>query len=111
MAIEQAARQIQQEHTEQQKTFRELTKQELACREDAEKALSAFEEELTASVLTEGRVLRAVHCTIDSEGTPLRNIYLKGGSSLRRPVRPNWRRARAYSSSRPTNWIRINSPT
>jgi transposase len=70
-AIDQAAKQIDREHTEEQKAFRELRKQEFACREDAEKALSAFEEDLTASVLTEGRVLRAVHFTMDSEGTPV----------------------------------------
>jgi transposase len=70
-AIDQAAKQLQREHAEEKKTFRELKEKEFACREDAEKALERFEEDLTASVLTEGRVLRAVHFTMDSDGRPV----------------------------------------
>lgn len=70
-AVDQAPKQLEREHTEEKKAFRELKEQKFACREDAEKALDAFEEDLTASVLTEGRVLRAVHFTMDSDGTPV----------------------------------------
>ena len=70
-AVDQAPKQLEREHTEEKKAFRELKEQKFACREDAEKALDAFEEDLIASVLTEGRVLRAVHFTMDSDGTPV----------------------------------------
>lgn len=70
-AIDQAAKQTQREHTEEKKAFRELKEQEFACREDADKALSAFEEDLTASILSGGRILRAVHFTMNSDGTPV----------------------------------------
>jgi transposase len=70
-AIDQAAKQLEREHTEEKKTFRELKDQGFACRDDAEKALSAFEENLTASILSDRRILRAAHFTTDSEGTPV----------------------------------------
>jgi len=70
-ATDQAAKQLEREHTKEKKAFRDLKEQEFACREDAEKALDAFEEDLTASVLAEGQVLRAVHFTVDSDGTPV----------------------------------------
>jgi transposase len=69
-AIERAAKQTQREHAEEKKAFRELKEQEFACREDAEKALRAFEENLTASVLSEERILRAIHFTM-SDGRPV----------------------------------------
>ena len=70
-AIDQAAKQLQREHAEEKKAFRKLKEQEFACREDAEKALSAFEEDLTASVLSEERVLRAVRFAMNSDGRPV----------------------------------------
>ena len=70
-AIDQAAKQLQREHAEEKKAFRKLKGQEFACREDAENALSAFEEDLTASVLTERQVLRAVHFAMNSDGRPV----------------------------------------
>jgi transposase len=70
-AIDQAAKQLEREHTEEKKAFRNLKEQEFACREDAEKALDAFEEDLTASVLAEGQVLRAVHFAMNSDGRPV----------------------------------------
>lgn len=70
-AIDQAAKQLQREHAEEKKAFRKLKDKEYACREDAEKALSAFEEDLTASVLSERRVLRAVHFTMNPDGKPV----------------------------------------
>jgi transposase len=70
-AIDQVAKQLQREHTEEKKAFSDLKEQEFACREDAEKALEAFEEDLTASVLSKGRVLRAVHFAMNSDGRPV----------------------------------------
>jgi len=70
-AVDQAAKQLEREHTEEKKAFRELKEQEFACREDAEKALNAFEEDLTASILVEGRILRATHFAMNSDGTPV----------------------------------------
>lgn len=70
-AVDQAAKQLEREHTEEKKAFRDLKEQEFACREDAEKALDAFEEDLTASVLAKGRVLRAVRFTMNPDGTPV----------------------------------------
>jgi hypothetical protein len=70
-AIDQSAKQLQREHTEEKKAFRELKQQEVACREDAEMALDAFEEDLTASILAEGRVLRATHFAMNSDGRPV----------------------------------------
>jgi transposase len=71
-AIERAAKQTQREHAEEKRAFRKLKEEEFACREDAEKALRAFEEDLTASVLSEERVLRAVHFTMNSDGRPVK---------------------------------------
>lgn len=81
-ATEQAAKQLEREHTEEKKAFRDLKEQEFACREDAEKALDAFKEDLTASVLAKGRVLRAVRFTMNPDGTPVEtgevNYLLQG---------------------------------
>ena len=115
-AIDQAANQLEREHAEEKKAFRKLKEQEFACREDAKKALSAFEEDLTASVLAEGRVLRAVHFAMNSDGRPVET----GEESFRlqgRLVPSEAREAelvkkkRASSSSQPTSWTRGSSPT
>jgi transposase len=89
-AIDQAANQLEREHAEEKKAFRKLKEQEFACREDAEKALSAFEEDLAASVLTERRILRAVHFTMNSDGRPVET----GEESflLQGRIQPNVRR-------------------
>ncbi|MFB6232280.1 MAG: IS1634 family transposase [Salinibacter sp.] len=70
-AKESAANRRDREHKEEKREFRELLAREFSCREDAKKALSAFEEDLTASTLAEGRVLRAICFTMDEEGTPV----------------------------------------
>jgi len=44
---------------------------EFSCREDAEKALSAFEEDLTGSESAEKRVVRAARFTIGEESVPV----------------------------------------
>lgn len=91
-AIDQAAKQLEREHTEEKKAFRELKQQEFACREDAEKALDAFEEDLTASILAEGRVLRATHFAINSDGTPVETgevSYLLQGQLVPSEAREN----------------------
>jgi transposase len=70
-AKESAVNRRDREHKEEKRKFRELLAREFSCREDAKKALSAFEEDLTASVLTESRVLRAVCFTMNEERTPV----------------------------------------
>ncbi|MCS4099895.1 hypothetical protein GGQ17_003168 [Salinibacter ruber] len=44
---------------------------EFSCREDAERALRAFEEELAGSVWAEKQVLQATRFAIDEEGVPV----------------------------------------
>jgi Transposase len=91
-AIDQAAKQLQREHAEEKKAFSDLKEQEFACREDAEKALSAFEEDLTASTLSEGRILRAAHFTMNSDGTPVKTgeeSYLLQGQLVPSEAREN----------------------
>jgi len=58
------------EHEAEKRDLRELELREFSCREDAEKALSAFEEGLTGSVWAKKQVLRATRFTIDDEGVP-----------------------------------------
>ena len=70
-AIDQAAKQTQREHDEEKKAFRKLKEQEFACKEDAEKALERFEEDLTASILADRRILRAVHFTMGPGRRPV----------------------------------------
>jgi transposase len=70
-AKESATKQRDREHEEEKREFRELLAREFSCREDAKKALSAFKKDLTASVLAESRVLRAICFTMDEEQAPV----------------------------------------
>ena len=69
-ATESAAKRRDREHEAEKSAFRELEMREFSCREDAEKALSAFEEDLTGSEWAKKQVLRAICFTIDEEGIP-----------------------------------------
>jgi transposase len=70
-AKESAAKQRDREHKEEKRGFRKILAREFSCREDTKKALSAFEEDLTASALVGSRVLRAVCFTMDEEKVPV----------------------------------------
>jgi transposase len=70
-ASESAANRRDREHEAEKRDLRALEMREFSCREDAEKALSAFEEELAGSVWAEKQVLRAARFTIDEEGVPV----------------------------------------
>jgi transposase len=104
-AVDQAAKQTQREHAEEKKAFRELKEQEFACREDAEKALGRFEEDLTASVLAEGRILRAVHFTMGPDGRPVEtgeeSFLLQGRLNPSEAREAELVKKKASSSSRP----------
>lgn len=70
-ATESAANQRDREHEAEKIAFRKLEMREFSCREDAEKALSAFEEDPTGSEWAEKRVVRATRFTIGEEGVPV----------------------------------------
>jgi transposase len=70
-ASESAANRRDREHEAEKRDLRALEMREFSCREDAEKALSAFEEELAGSVWAEKQVLQAARFTIDEEGVPV----------------------------------------
>jgi len=69
-ARENAHDQVRKEHEKEEKAFSELTEREFACREDAEKALEAFEAGLKASEFTEKQVQRAPHYTLKESSSP-----------------------------------------
>jgi len=56
-AKESAAKQRDREHEKEKREFCELLARKFSCRENAKKAVSAFKEGLTASVLTASRVV------------------------------------------------------
>jgi len=64
-ARESVREKIQQEHEEEAKAFSELTERVFSCREDAEKALKAFESDLKASEFANRQVQRAPHFTLE----------------------------------------------
>jgi len=70
-ASESAANRRDREHEGEKRDLHELGMREFSCREDAEKALSAFEEGLTGSVWAEKQVLRATRFTIGEEDIPV----------------------------------------
>jgi len=70
-ATKSAANRRDREHEAEKRDLRELEMREFSCREDAEKALSAFEEGITGSVWAKKQVLRAARFTIGEEGVPV----------------------------------------
>lgn len=72
-ASERAEKQVQKkvgrEHQAEAKAFSELTWREFSCREDAEKALEAFEGDLRASTLSEKRVSRGIRYTLGNQSS------------------------------------------
>ena len=70
-AIESATRRRDREHKAEKRRLRELEMREVSCREDAEKALSAFEEGLTGSTWANRKVLRAICFAPDEKKTPV----------------------------------------
>jgi len=89
-ATESAATRRDREHEEEKHDLRELEMREVSCREDAEKALSAFEEGLTGSEWAKKRVLRATRFTIGEEGVPVETgetSYLLRGTLVPSEVR------------------------
>jgi len=70
-ATESAENQRDNEHEAEKRELRELEMREFSCKEDAEKALSAFEEDLTGSEWAKKQVLRATCFTTDEESVPV----------------------------------------
>jgi transposase len=69
-ARESVREKIQREHEEEEKAFSELSERVFACREDAEKALKAFETELKASEF-ENKQVQQAHCyTLEESSSP-----------------------------------------
>ena len=68
-ARESVREKIRREHEEEAKAFTKLTERVFSCREDAEKALKAFEADLKASELADKQVQRAPHFTLE-ESSP-----------------------------------------
>ena len=70
-ASERAKKQVQKkvarEHQAEVKAFSELIWREFACREDAKKALEAFETDLKASTLSEKRVSRGIRYVLENQ--------------------------------------------
>jgi transposase len=69
-ARERVEKKIQSQHEEEAKAFSELAEREFACREDAEKALEEFEDELKASEFASKQVLRAAHYRLEESSSP-----------------------------------------
>jgi len=70
-ATESAANRRDREHEAEKRDLRELEMRAFSCREDAEKALSGFEERLTGSEWAKKQVLPATCFVTDEEGMPV----------------------------------------
>jgi transposase len=82
-ATKQVRKKVAREHQAEAKAFFELTWREFACREDAQKALEAFETDLKASVLSEQRVNRGSHHVLENQSPEINPLRPK---NLRSPV-------------------------
>jgi len=69
-ARENVENQVQREHEKNAKAFSGLTERVFSCREDAEKALKAFESDLKASEFADKQVQRAPHFTLEESSSP-----------------------------------------
>ena len=69
-ARENVENQVQREHEKKAKAFTKLTERVFSCREDAEKALKAFESDLKASEFADKQVQRAPHFTLEDSSSP-----------------------------------------
>jgi transposase len=68
-ARESVREKIQREHEKEAKAFSKLTERVFSCREDAEKALKAFEADLKASEFANRQVQRAPHFTLEESSS------------------------------------------
>ena len=77
-AQKQVRKKVAREHQAEAKAFSELTWREFACREDAEKALEAFETDLKASTLSKRRVSRGIRYALDNHAPESQELEESG---------------------------------